>query len=81
MARRAGFEPLLQEYPKVPWDDADAVAGAIAAADPSTVAAFIAEPVIGAAGAALIASADYWSSVAEVCREFGVLLIADEVMT
>ncbi len=81
MARRAGLEPLLQEYPKVPWDDADALAGAIEAADPDTVSAFIAEPVIGASGAALIAPADYWATVGEVCREYGVLVIADEVMT
>ncbi|MDX2381680.1 MAG: aminotransferase class III-fold pyridoxal phosphate-dependent enzyme [Acidimicrobiia bacterium] len=79
--RRSGFEPLLHEYPKVPWDDADALAGAIEAAGPDTVAAFIAEPVIGAAGAALIAPPDYWVQVAEVCREYGVLTIADEVMT
>ncbi len=81
MARRDGFEPLLQEYPKVPWNDAGALAGAIEAADPATVSAFIAEPVIGASGAALIASRDYWTTVAEVCNEYGVLLIADEVMT
>jgi len=80
-ARRAGYEPLLQEYPRVPWNDADALAGAIEAADPSTVSAFIAEPVIGASGAALVAPADYWASVSEVCREYGVLTIADEVMT
>ncbi len=80
-ARRAGFEPLLQEYPRVPWNDADALAGAIEAADPTTVSAFIAEPVIGASGSALIAPADYWAMVVEVCREYGVLTIADEVMT
>lgn len=80
-ARRAGYEPLLQEYPKVPWGDADALAGAIESADPSTVAAFIAEPVIGAAGGALIAPPDYWADVMAICREHGVLVIADEVMT
>jgi adenosylmethionine-8-amino-7-oxononanoate aminotransferase len=79
--RRSGFEPLLHEYPKVPWDDADALAGVIEATGPDTVAAFIAEPVVGAAGAALIAPPDYWAQVAEVCREYGVLMIADEVMT
>jgi adenosylmethionine-8-amino-7-oxononanoate aminotransferase len=79
--RRAGFEPLMPEHPKVPWDDAGALAGAIEAAGPDTVAAFIAEPVIGASGAALIASADYWASVGAICREYGVLVIADEVMT
>ncbi len=81
MARRDGYDPLLQEHPKVPWNNADALAAAVEAANPSTVAAFIAEPVIGASGAALIASVDYWASVTEICREYGVLMIADEVMT
>lgn len=80
-ARRAGYEPLLPEYPRVPWDDADALAGAIEAADPNTVSAFIAEPVIGASGAAMVAPTDYWASVVEVCQHYGVLTIADEVMT
>lgn len=80
-ARRAGLEPLLDEFPKVPWNDADALAGAIEAADPGTVAAFIAEPVIGAAGGALVATPDYWSRIGEICAEYGVLAIADEVMT
>jgi adenosylmethionine-8-amino-7-oxononanoate aminotransferase len=80
-ARRSGYEPLLAEWPKAPWDDAGAVAALIESAGPETVAAFIAEPVIGAAGGALVASADYWAGVAEICRRYGVLTIADEVMT
>jgi adenosylmethionine-8-amino-7-oxononanoate aminotransferase len=80
-ARRSGYEPLLAEWPKAPWNDADAVAALIESAGPETVAAFIAEPVIGAAGGALVASADYWARIAEVCRQYGVLTIADEVMT
>lgn len=80
-ARRSGYEPLLAEWPKAPWADADAVAAVIEAAGPDTVAAFIAEPVIGAAGGALVAPPDYWARVEEVCRHYGVLTIADEVMT
>jgi len=49
--------------------------------DPATVAAFIAEPIAGATLAAAVPSDDYWPAVAKVCRERGVLLIADEVMT
>jgi adenosylmethionine-8-amino-7-oxononanoate aminotransferase len=79
--RRAGYEPLLSEWPKVPWNDADALAGAIEAAGPETVSAFIAEPVIGAAAGALVAPPDYWARIAEVCRHYGVLTIIDEVMT
>ena len=48
---------------------------------PETVACFIAEPIAGATLGATIPPEDYWSSVAEVCRAHGVLLIADEVMT
>ena len=80
-ARRSGYEPLLSEWPKAPWNDADALAGVIEAAGPETVAAFIAEPVIGAAGGVLVAPPDYWAGVSEVCRHYGVLTIADEVMT
>ena len=54
---------------------------AIVEAGPSTVAAFIAEPVAGATLAAAVPTDDYWPAVAEVCRRHGVLLIADEVMT
>jgi adenosylmethionine-8-amino-7-oxononanoate aminotransferase len=50
-------------------------------AGPSTVAAFIAEPVAGATLAAAVPTDDYWPAVAEVCLRHGVLLIADEVMT
>jgi adenosylmethionine-8-amino-7-oxononanoate aminotransferase len=48
---------------------------------PSTVACFIAEPVVGAALGAAIPPCDYWPAVQEVCRAHGVLLVADEVMT
>ncbi len=50
-------------------------------AGPETVAAFIAEPVAGATLGAAVPSQDYWSSVVEVCRRYGILVIADEVMT
>jgi adenosylmethionine-8-amino-7-oxononanoate aminotransferase len=54
---------------------------AIRAAGPDTVAAFIAEPIVGAALGAVVPPDDYWPLVADVCRLHGVLLIADEVMT
>jgi adenosylmethionine-8-amino-7-oxononanoate aminotransferase len=47
---------------------------------PDTVAAFIFEPVVGAAGGALPAPEGYGRAVAEVCRRHGVLVICDEVM-
>jgi adenosylmethionine-8-amino-7-oxononanoate aminotransferase len=44
------------------------------------VAAFIFEPVVGAAGGVVPAPAGYARLVREVCDRHGVLLIADEVM-
>jgi adenosylmethionine-8-amino-7-oxononanoate aminotransferase len=48
---------------------------------PDTVAAFVAEPVSGATLGAAVPCGDYWSKMVEVCRRYGVLVIADEVMT
>jgi adenosylmethionine-8-amino-7-oxononanoate aminotransferase len=54
---------------------------AIEAADPGSVAAFVAEPIVGATLAAAVPPDDYWPAIAAVCRRHGVLLVADEVMT
>ncbi len=48
---------------------------------PDTIAAFIAEPIAGATLGAAVPSEDYWPAIVEVCRRYGVLVIADEVMT
>ncbi|WP_456274334.1 aspartate aminotransferase family protein [Bacillus sp. AK031] len=45
------------------------------------VAAFIAEPVIGAAGGAIDAPSEYFKVIKEICEKYEVLFIADEVMT
>ncbi len=54
---------------------------AFSAAEPGSVAAFVAEPIVGATLAAAVPPDDYWPKIADVCRRHGVLLIADEVMT
>ena len=54
---------------------------AFEAAGPGTVAAFVAEPIVGATLAAVVPPEGYWPAIADVCRRHGVLLIADEVMT
>lgn len=46
----------------------------------STVAAFIAEPISAAAGIH-VPDPGYWPKVREICDRYGVLLIADEVIT
>ncbi len=46
---------------------------------PENVAAFIGEPIQGAAGV-LIPPSTYWPEVQRICRKYGVLLISDEVI-
>jgi adenosylmethionine-8-amino-7-oxononanoate aminotransferase len=54
---------------------------AIVEAGPGKVAAFVAEPIVGATLAAVAPPDGYWPAVAELCRRYGILLVADEVMT
>lgn len=86
---RAVHVPAVYEY-RCPLDThprgcgprhAEALELAILEQGPGTVAAFIAEPVVGATLGAAVPPEDYWPAVAEVCRRHGVLLVADEVMT
>jgi adenosylmethionine-8-amino-7-oxononanoate aminotransferase len=53
---------------------------AILARGPETVAAFVFEPIVGAAGGVVPAPAGYVAAIQAVCRKYDVLLIADEVM-
>ena len=53
---------------------------AILAHGPETIAAFVFEPVVGAAGGCVPAPATYAQRVREICTKYGVLMIADEVM-
>ncbi len=46
---------------------------------PERVAAFIGEPVQGAGGV-IIPPSTYWPEIQRICREYGILLIADEVI-
>ncbi len=48
-------------------------------ADPDTVAAFIAEPVMGAGGA-IMPPAGYFSKVQAVLKKYDILFVADEVI-
>ncbi|MBC7477148.1 MAG: aminotransferase class III-fold pyridoxal phosphate-dependent enzyme, partial [Pseudorhodobacter sp.] len=47
---------------------------------PETIAAFIFEPVVGAAGGCVPAPTGYAKLVRDICTRYGVLMIADEVM-
>ena len=47
---------------------------------PSTVAAFIGEPISAAAGIH-VPDPDYWPTIREICDKYGVIMICDEVIT
>lgn len=54
---------------------------AIQQAGPETVAAFIAEPVVAAAGGVLVPPPGYFQAIREICDRYDVLFVADEVFT
>lgn len=53
----------------------------ILAEGPDTIAAFIAEPIVGSSGGAIVPTDDYWPAVRDICDRHGIYIIADEVMT
>ncbi|MGH9464361.1 MAG: aspartate aminotransferase family protein, partial [Thermoanaerobaculia bacterium] len=89
---RTTFGPLLTDFPRIPAPDSyrhpespgstgEALEAELRRQDPETVAAFIVEPILGAAGGAVVPTRAYYDRVADICRRHEVLLIADEVMT
>ena len=75
---RAGFEPLLRGFSRIPYNDLEAVRHA-AKNDPNVVAILV-EPVQGEGGI-IIPDADYLTSLREICDENGWLLMLDEIQT
>ncbi|NIM28710.1 MAG: acetylornithine/succinylornithine family transaminase [Gammaproteobacteria bacterium] len=74
----AGFEPLVQGYVRVPYDDVEALE-AIAADEPDLVAVLV-EPVLGEGGV-MIPAHDYLSRLRALCDARHWLLMLDEVQT
>jgi len=73
--------PLGPDHPDLGAFYADALEQAIQEAGPDRVAAFLAEPITGSSGGAIVPPDDYWPRVRDICNRHGVLLILDEVMT
>ena len=69
------------EYPICDLKCADALEVEILNQGLENVSAFIAEPVSGATLGAVVPPEGYWQRIREICDKYGVLLIADEVMT
>src|SRR3954463_16131581 len=73
---RSGFEPLLPDCVRIPFNDLSALEEALRSRN---VAAFIVEPIQGKG--VNIPSDDYLKGVAELCRRYGTLFVADEIQT
>lgn len=92
-ARKAGLRHVLADAPRVPAPyplrgPADGAAAYVTAIEeivaregPETVAALLAEPIVGSSGGALVPPADYWPQVRALCDRHDILLVTDEVMT
>lgn len=73
--------PFDLSYPSCGVKCAHALEDEIKRQGPEYVAAFIAEPVVGAAGGAIVPPPEYFPIIREICDRYEVLFIADEVMT
>lgn len=91
--RVPGFVHIPSPYPyryEVPDDEPPGTSPGIAAANelekkilaegPDTVGMFLAEPVQGAGGV-IVPPDDYFPRIREICDQYDVLLVADEVIT
>lgn len=87
--RRQRFENSLEKYPLLHADlETDSLerqyqefTEVIEKIGARHIAAFVAEPIVGAAGTALTPSSDYYQTFRKICNEYEILFIADEVMT
>ena len=73
---REGFGPFTPGFKLIPYGDIDALRAAIG---PNT-AGFLVEPIQGEAGV-IVPPDGYMRQAAELCRENGVALVADEIQT
>ena len=74
----AGFEPLVEGFVRVPYDDVAAIERAVA--DHPAVVAILLEPIQGEGGIVL-PGPDYLSALRALCDRRGLLLMLDEVQT
>ena len=72
----AGFDPMLPGFRTVPYGDLDALAAALS----PEVCAFLVEPIQGESGVR-VPPPGYLEGAARICRERGILLVADEIQT
>ncbi|HXJ24680.1 MAG TPA: aminotransferase class III-fold pyridoxal phosphate-dependent enzyme, partial [Streptosporangiaceae bacterium] len=73
--------PLGHSYPGCGVACADDLERMIVMEGPDSVAAFIAEPVIGSTVTGVVPVPEYYQRIREICDRYEVLFIVDEVLT
>lgn len=73
--------PFRQTYPDCQLFCANELETAIIRIGAEHIAAFIAEPIIGAAGGVIVPPEGYYQQISDICERNNILFIADEVMT
>ena len=76
---QAGFGPLLPDVVQVPYDDLDAIDAVATKNGAASIAAIIAEPVVGAGGV-LPPPPGYLQGLRDRADRYGAFLILDEVI-
>jgi adenosylmethionine-8-amino-7-oxononanoate aminotransferase len=73
--------PWGKTYPGCGIECATALEDEIRRHGADSIAAFIAEPMMGATGGVVPPVKEYWPMIADICRRNDIVLIVDEVMT
>jgi adenosylmethionine-8-amino-7-oxononanoate aminotransferase len=73
--------PYNQTYPECQLFCASDLETAIQREGAEHIAAFIAEPIVGAAGGVIVPPEGYYQKIKDICERHNILFIADEVMT
>ncbi|HJP93478.1 MAG TPA: aminotransferase class III-fold pyridoxal phosphate-dependent enzyme [Pyrinomonadaceae bacterium] len=73
--------PFGETYPACNVSCAHALEKLIEREGVETIAAFIAEPIVGSSGGALVPPDEYWPTIRDICQRHNILLIADEIIT
>src|SRR6267154_5929987 len=73
--------PFGKEFPDCGVACASDLDNFLGTNDAASVAAFIFEPVVGATLGAAVPPDGYTQRIAKICRDHGILLIAEEIMT
>jgi acetylornithine/N-succinyldiaminopimelate aminotransferase len=73
-----GFEPLVEGFVRVPYNDIAAIKTVLS--ENASIAAILVEPIQGEGGVNIPAS-DYLNQIRVLCDEYGILMMLDEIQT